>query len=84
MQKAVTNVIEEKAHLEQYNRFKELQEIYSQTFMYDRREVEVIVRCKATYYPMEAKIDRESFENMLKIIQPRVLILVNGFDTKHN
>ena len=30
MQQAVTNVIEEKAHLEQHNRFKDLQMIYSQ------------------------------------------------------
>jgi hypothetical protein len=31
---AVSNVITEKAHIESYNRFRELQKIYSQAFNY--------------------------------------------------
>ena len=36
MEQAVTNVIEEKAHIESYNRFKDLQAQYSQPFVYFR------------------------------------------------
>ena len=34
MDQAITNVIEEKAHMESYNRFKDLQAQYSQIFTY--------------------------------------------------
>ncbi len=35
MEQAVTNVIEEKAHIESYNRFKDLQSQYSKAFTYN-------------------------------------------------
>ena len=44
--------------------------------------MEVVVRCELTYLPMDARIDRVSFENLMKEVQPRVLILVNGYETK--
>ena len=57
--------------------------IYQQAFSYNKIDLEMVIRCKCVYLPMEAKIDRESFENMLKVIQPRILILVNGYPNKH-
>ena len=41
MEQAVTNVIEEKAHIESYNRFKDLQAQYEQPFTYLRNSREV-------------------------------------------
>ena len=64
MEQAVTNVIEEKAHIESYNRFKDLQAQYSKPFVYlgKDRMVEVQIKCRSCYLPLEARMDRDSFE----------------------
>jgi hypothetical protein len=62
---AVSNVITEKAHIESYNRFRELQKIYSQAFNYSTQRQEVFVRCQTSYLPFECRIDRISFELLL-------------------
>lgn len=62
---AVSNVITEKAHIESYNRFRELQKQYSQTFNYSVSRTEVYVRCQICYLPFESRIDKISFELLL-------------------
>ena len=62
---AVTNVITENAHIESYNRFRELQKQYSHTFNYSMTKSDVFVRCQTSYLPFEFRIDRVSFELLL-------------------
>ena len=65
IKQAETNVIAEKAHIESYNRFKELQKQYGKSFSYSRKRVEVAIKCKASYLPLESRMDRVSFELLL-------------------
>ena len=65
VKQAETNVIAEKAHIESYNRFKELQKQYGKSFSYNVNREYVYIKCKATYLPLEARMDRVSFELLL-------------------
>lgn len=82
MEQAVTNVIEEKAHIESYNRFKDLQAQYEQPFTYNRTSREVHIKCRSCYLPLEARMDRDTFEQLLVKTKPKNLVLINGFNTK--
>lgn len=84
MEQAKANVIEEKAHIESYNRFKDLQTQYSKAFTYISQQSEVYIKCLQCYLPMEATIDRDSFEQLLVKTKPKHLVLINGSgDTKY-
>jgi len=80
MELAVTNVIEEKAHIESYNRFKDLQAQYSKAFTYAASTVDVYIKCRSCYLPMEARMDRDSFEQLLVKTKPKHLVLIHGKD----
>ena len=43
-----------------------------------------MIKCKACYLPMEARMDRVSFELLMRKTQPKNLVLVNGSDAKVN
>lgn len=79
---AVSNVITEKAHIESYNRFKELQKQYSQPFNYSSSKAEVYVHCQVSYLPYECRIDKVSFELMLLQTQPKNLVILNSSPSK--
>ena len=84
MEQAETKVIEEKAHIESYNRFKDLQSQYSKQFTYlgKDRMVQVEIKCRSCYLPLEARLDRDSFEQLLVKTKPKNLVLINGYTTK--
>ena len=82
MAQAETRVIEENLHKEQNNRFKDLHEQYSKTFLYQSHMAEVYIKCRSSYLPLEARIDRDSFEQLLVKTKPKNLVLVNGYSTK--
>ena len=84
MEQAVTEVIEEKAHMESYNRFKDLQSQYSQNFIYQGKDrmIEIHIKCRSCYLPLEARMDRDSFEQLLVKTKPKNLVLINGYNTK--
>ena len=82
MEQAETKVIEEKAHIESYNRFKDLQAQYSKPFLYRSEQTDVYIKCRSCYLPLEARIDRDSFEQLLVKSKPKNLVLINGFNTK--
>ena len=84
MEQAETKVIEEKAHIESYNRFKDLQAQYSKPFTYPRQSVEVQIKCRSCYLPLEARMDRDSFEQLLVKTKPKKLWIINGYDTKYD
>lgn len=80
MEQAETNVREEKAHIESYNRFKDLQAQYSKAFSYPSQTVDVFIKCRSCYLPLEARMDRDSFEQLLVKTQPKNLVLIHGKD----
>ena len=84
MEQAFTNVIEEKKNMESYNRFKDLQAQYAQSFIYHGkdRQVEIHIKCRSCYLPLEARMDRDSFEQLLVKTKPKNLVLINGYNTK--
>ena len=84
MEQAFTNVIEEKKNMESYNRFKDLQAQYAQSFIYHGkdRKVEIHIKCRSCYLPLEARMDRDSFEQLLVKTKPKNLVLINGYNTK--
>ena len=81
LEQAVNDVIEEKAHIESYNRFKDLQAIYSKAFVYYPEQVDVFIKCRSCYLPLEARVDRDSFEQLLVKTKPKNLVLINGYET---
>ena len=82
MEQVVTNVIETKAHMEQFNRFQDLQTQYAKAFTYQSQTVDVFIKCRSCYLPLEARMDRDSFEQLLVKTKPKNLVLINGYDQK--
>lgn len=74
-------MIEEKAHIESYNRFKDLQTQYSKAFRYTNHPIDIYIRCRSCYLPLEARMDRDSFEQLLVKTQPKHLVLIHGKET---
>ena len=51
-------------------------------FKYEKQMVEVKILCKSSYLPMEARIDRISFELLLAKTKSKNIVLVNGQNQK--
>ncbi|CDW72718.1 cleavage and polyadenylation specificity factor subunit 2-like [Stylonychia lemnae] len=78
VQQAFNNVLNEGKNIKIYNRFKDLQKRYGKNFLYNTQETQFQIKCKISYIPFEARIDKTSFELMLRQIQPKQLIVINS------
>jgi len=82
VEQAISAVKKEEIQKQSYNRFKDLQKRFAKQFMYHRNQHygqnKVKVQCKITYIPFEARLDRTSFELMIRETKPQNLILLNA------
>ena len=72
-----TQILQEKHYIETFNRFKDLQQMYSLPFEYSSKQVEVSLKCQVSYLPIEARIDRIGFEFLLVKTLPQHLVIIN-------
>jgi len=76
------NLLENRATIETYNRFKDLQRRYALPFEYSSKPTDVEINCAVSYLPFEGRIDRVTFELLLHKAQPKELIMINSASSK--
>ena len=74
--KALDTAKKERAQIEAYNRFTELQKEYGQQFKYQFNNYELKIACRVSYLPFEARFDKETFELFIRTTAPKELLLV--------
>lgn len=82
MEQAVASKKAETAHLQTYNRFKDLQKEYSQPFDYKSKNMDISIKCSVSYLPFEGRIDRVTFELLLFQTGVKNLIMINSGSNK--
>jgi hypothetical protein len=91
--KAMDLAKKEKAQIEAYNRFTELQTEYGQQFTYQHSSFElrtkhapqtnrshktIDMNCQVSYLPFEGRFDKESFELFLRSTVPKELLMIGN------